>query len=355
VKKAKPTIIDVAHQANVSIATVSRVLNGTVVNEDNRRAVKKAISKLSYRHNKVARGLVTGKSGIIGVIIPDISGYLYGHLARGIEEVVMQHHLHMMIVTNIRETEQEKANITLLLERQVDGIIVLGSYLSDRQLGKLGLGKTPIVFIQRELPHPKSRYSSIDFDNRVGIEQAVDYLFKAGHQKIAHINGLRRDGADREVYFRDAMLRHGVKNPLVLEGDFTEQCGVAGAKGLEQHPEITAVICSNDQSANGLYQGLRSRGLRVAQDLSVIGFDNEPWSAYMDPPLTTLHQPAKEAGQLAAKQVLAELSGEARKHCLVPVSFIERASVNMGATYRHKLATIKHSKNRKDNQPELLP
>jgi LacI family transcriptional regulator len=335
VKKARPTIIDVAQHANVSIATVSRVLNGTYVYEDNQRAVKKAISKLGYRQNKVARGLVTGKSGVVGVIIPDISGYLYGHLARGVEEVVMQQHLHMMIVTNIRETEQEKANITLLLERQVDAIIILGSYLSDRQLGRLGLGKTPIVFIQRELPHPKSRYSSIDFDNRVGIDQAVAYLLSLGHHNIAHINGLRRDGADREACFREAMLRHGVKSPLIFKGDFTEQCGVDAATQLEQHPEITAVICSNDQSAIGLYQGLKARGLRVPEDMSVIGFDNEPWSAYMDPPLTTVHQPAKEVGHLAAKQILAELNGEAKKHCLVPVRFIERSSVKKNIKYLH--------------------
>ncbi len=326
-KKRRPTIIDVANKAGVSIATVSRVLNGTIVYEENQRAVKKAIQQLGYRHNQVARGLVTGKSGVIGVIIPDISGYLYGHLARGIEEVMLEHHLHMMIVTNVREVEQEKANITLLLERQVDAIIVLGSYLSDRHLGRLSLGKTPIVFLQRELPHPKSRYSSIDIDNHIGIEQALSELFKAGHRHIAHINGLRRDGVEREEAFISIMKQQGIKQPLVLKGDFTEACGVRAAKMLEAYPEVTAVLCSNDQTAIGLYQGLKVRGLRVPQDISVIGFDNEPWSAYMDPPLTTLHQPAKKVGELAAEQVLEELSGKASCYKKIPVAFIERDSV----------------------------
>jgi LacI family transcriptional regulator len=326
VKKPRPTIVEVAKQAKVSIATVSRVLNGTFVYEENQRAVQKAIRKLGYRHNKVARGLVTGKSGVIGVIIPDISGYLYGHLARGIEEVMLQHHRHMMIVTNVREIEQEKANITLLLERQVDAIIILGSYLSDKHLGKLGLGKTPIVFIQRELPHPKSRYSSIDIDNAIGIKQALDYLFKAGHRHIAHINGLRRDGKERDETFKAIMQQQGVKHPVVFEGDFTEQCGVDIAASLE-YPDITAMVCSNDQTALGLYQGLKARGKKVPQDISVIGYDNEPWTAYMDPPLTTLHQPAKEVGQLAAKQVLAELEGKPSSHQKVPVTFVERDSV----------------------------
>ena len=231
-KKRRPTIIDVAHKAGVSIATVSRVLNGTIVYEENHRAVTKAIQQLGYRHNKVARGLVTGKSGIIGVIIPDISGYLYGHLARGIEEVMLEQHLHMMIVTNVRDIEQEKANITLLLERQVDAIIILGSYLNDKHLGKLSLGKTPIIFLQRELPQPKSIYSSIDIDNYVGVEQALNELFKAGHRHIAHINGLRRDGLEREEAFVSIMKQQGVKQPLVIKGDFTEECGVIAAKIL---------------------------------------------------------------------------------------------------------------------------
>jgi LacI family transcriptional regulator len=329
VKKRKPTIIDVAKQARVSIATVSRVLNGTYVYEENKRAVKKAIRELGYRPNKVARGLVTGKSGVIGVIIPDISGYLYGHLARGIEEVMLQNHRHMMIVTNVREMEQEKANITLLLERQVDAIIILGSYLSDRHLGKLGLGKTPLVFIQRELPHPKSNYSSIDISNPNGIEQGLDYLFRAGHCNIAHVNGLRRDGTEREQAFKKRMQEKGVKEPIIFEGDFTEDCGVAVAGSLEDYPEVTAVFCSNDQTAIGLYQGLKARGIKVPGDISVLGYDNEPWTAYMDPPLTTLHQPAKEVGQLAARQVLAELEGKPTCHRVVPVNFIERKSVGM--------------------------
>lgn len=326
-KKRRPTIIDVAKKAKVSIATVSRVLNGTYVYEENKRAVKKAIRDLGYRHNKVARGLVTGKSGVIGVIIPDISGYLYGHLARGIEEVMLQHHRHMMIVTNVRDVEQEKANIALLLERQVDAIIILGSYLSDRHLGKLGLSKTPIIFIQRELPHRKSNHSSIDISNSAGIQQGLDFLFKAGHRHIAHVNGLRRDGAEREKAFRRIMQEYGITQPIVFEGDFTEGCGVAVAEKLERYPQVTAVFCSNDQTALGLYQGFKARGVRVPQDISIIGYDNEPWTAYMDPPLTTLHQPAKEVGQLAAQQVLAELEGKLSCHRVVPVTLVQRDSV----------------------------
>lgn len=326
-KKRRPTIIDVAEKAGVSIATVSRVLNGTVVYEENRQAVQKAIQKLGYRHNKVARGLVTGKSGVIGVIIPDISGYLYGHLARGIEDVLLQHHRHMMIVTNVREIEQEKANITLLLERQVDAIIILGSYLSDRHLRYLGLGKTPVIFLQREIHQPQGKYTAIDIDNDIGIETVLNHLFKLGHRHIAHINGLRRDGLERETAFSQIMQKKGIARPLIFDGDFSETCGVRVAAELENYPHITAVVCSNDQIALGLYHGLKARGLQIPADISVTGFDNEPWTAYMDPPLTTLHQPAKKVGEMAALQVLAELSGKPRRYQRLAVDFIERASV----------------------------
>jgi LacI family transcriptional regulator len=188
------------------------------------------------------------------------------------------------------------------------------------------LGKIPIIFLQREVLPQKSKYSSIDIDNTVGIEQALDHLFNAGHQHIAHINGLRRDGSEREEAFISVMKRKGL-NPLVIEGDFTEECGVRAAKTLEDYPDITAVLCSNDQTALGLYQGLKTRGLSVPKDISVIGFDNEPWTAYMDPPLTTVLQPANEVGQRAARQVLEELSGKSSCHKKMPVSFVERQSV----------------------------
>jgi LacI family transcriptional regulator len=325
--KAKPTIIDVAKKARVSIATVSRVLNGVHVREESRERVKKAVQRLGYRHNKIAQGLVTGKSGVVGVIVPGIVGHLYGQMARGIEEVVMAQGLHMMIVTNTRNAEEEKENLRLLLERQVDGVIIIGSYLHDEDLLALKLN-VPIVFIQREVPPLKSSHSSITIDNRSGVEAALHYLLGAGHRQIAHITGLRRDGLERQQLFQEIAKRKGLCDELIFKGDFTEKKGLDLAGEVLRHEDITAVMCSNDRSALGLYRALHSKGVRIPEDISVIGFDDEPWTIYLEPPLTTLRQPAREVGQVAAKQVLAEVSREANtKQHVVPVEFIERASV----------------------------
>jgi LacI family transcriptional regulator len=325
--KSKPTIIDVAKRARVSIATVSRVLNGVHVRAESRSRVEKAVQRLGYRHNKIAQGLVTGKSGVIGVIVPGIVGHLYGQMARGIEEVVMAQGLHMVIVTNTRNAEEEKENLRLLLERQVDAVIIIGSYLHDEDLQMLGL-RVPIVFIQREVPSEKSHYSSITIDNKSGVEAALDYLIKAGHRHIAHVSGPRRDGLERCELFKDFVQRAGLCDSPIFTGDFSEERGLELAGDILKHSQLTAILCSNDRTALGLYRALHSRGVRIPEDLSVIGFDDEPWTAYLEPPLTTLRQPAREVGQLAARQISAELTRKTQgKHQHVLVQFIERASV----------------------------
>ncbi len=329
--KSKPTIIDVAKKARVSIATVSRVLNGVYVREESRGRVQKAVARLGYRHNKIAKGLVTGKSGVIGVIVPGVVGHLYGLVARGIEEVLLAQGLHMVIVTNTRNAEEEKKNLRLLLERQVDAVIIIGSYLHDTDLKQLGLN-VPVVFIQRENPSPQSRYSSITIDNRSGMEAAITYLLAAGHHHIAHVSGIRRDGLERCALFKELLQEADLDDTLIFEGDFTEERGLALADDILQHETLTAIICSNDRLALGLYRALHSKGVRIPREMSLIGFDDEPWTAYLEPPLTTLHQPARETGRLAANQVLLELTGKSKgSHQTIPIEFVERASV-----FKHK-------------------
>lgn len=325
--KAKPTIIDVAKRARVSIATVSRVLNGVHVREESRVRVEKAVRRLGYRHNKIAQGLVTGKSGVVGVIVPGVVGYLYGLIARGIEEVLMAKGLHMVIVTNTRNAEEEKENLKLLLERRVDAVIIIGSYLHDEELRELGVN-VPIVFIQRELPPAQSPHSSVTIDNRSGMAAAMTYLLAAGHRHIAHVSGIRRDGLERCQLFKELLDEAGLCSTVIFTGDFSEERGLAVADEVLQHKNITAIVCSNDRMALGLYRALHSKGIRVPKDISIIGFDDEPWTAYLEPPLTTLRQPAKEVGQLAANQVLSELGKKSvsQQH-VIPVEFIERSSV----------------------------
>lgn len=325
--KSSPTIIDVAKKARVSIATVSRVLNGVHVREDSRVRVEKAVQRLGYRHNKMAQALVTGKSGVIGIIVPGIVGHLYGQMARGVEEVLLAQGLHMVIVTNTRNADEEKENLQLLLERQVDAVIIIGSYLRDDELRELGV-PIPLVFIQRENDDKQSPHSSVTIDNRSGMEVAVAYLLKLGHRHIAHISGIRRDGLERCQLFKQLLGKAGLRQHHIFEGNFTEARGLELAADILKHKDISAVICSNDRMALGLYRALHSKGINIPKEMSVIGFDDEPWTAYLEPPLTTLRQPAREVGQLAAKQVLSELTKKTKsQHHVVAIEFIERTSV----------------------------
>ncbi|MGL4610277.1 MAG: LacI family DNA-binding transcriptional regulator [Trueperaceae bacterium] len=324
--KPKPTIIDVAKKARVSIATVSRVLNGVHVREQSRVRVEKAVQGLGYRHNKIAQGLVTGRSGVIGVIIPGIMGHLYGQMSRGIEEILTSQGLHMVIVTNTRNADEERENLRLLLERRVDAVIVMGSYLHDEDLHALHL-HVPIVFIQREVSSPKSCYSLITIDNRSGVEAALNYLIKAGHRHIAHVSGLRWDGLERQQLFQEFMKRAKLPSDYIFKGNFVEERAFELASDILKTPKLTAVFCSNDRTALGLYRALHGKGVRVPEDMSIIGFDDEPWTGYIEPPLTTLRQPGQEVGRLAAQQIVAELNGKQKNYQRVPVTFIERASV----------------------------
>lgn len=324
----RPTIIDVAHSAGVSTATVSRVLNGGRVTDDTRETVERAIHQLGYRRNSVARSLVTGRSGVVGVLIPDVVGPLYADIARGIEEALRPHGMQAMMVTDNRDREREIASIELLLSRQIDGLIDIGSQLDDAELHRLA-GDLPVVLIQRE--SSGSGIPLVSLDNRRGIAAALDHLFDHGHRHIAHIAGIRRDGAERRSAFVAVLERRGLDSSRVFAGDSTEACGAAAAAWLERHPEVTAVVCSNDRSAFGLYRPLKERGIPIPGDISVIGFDDLPWGAYLDPPLTTIRQPGRELGRLAAEQLLGGAARTPAAPHLVQPTLIERESVAAAA------------------------
>lgn len=306
--KRSPTIIDVAAQAGVSIATVSRVLNDDdKVTSATREAVQVAIQHLGYRRNTLARGLVTGKTGVIGVLIPDVLGPLYGQMARGIEDVLIPLGIHFMMVSDNRNPEEEQAAIELLLERQIDALIVIGSYLTDVELDRLNSSNIPIILMQRENPCDATLYNLIQLDNQTGVKDALHHLIEMGHRNIVHVAGVRYDGLERKRVFVETMKDAGLKGDVVLCSDGTEEGGFKAAHDLNDYPDVTAVFCNNDRTALGLYHGLKTQGKKIPDDVSVIGFDDVHWSAYLDPPLTTIQQPGRNMGQVAAQQALDAL------------------------------------------------
>lgn len=315
------TILDVANAAGVSTATVSRALNGGKISARAQRRVEEAVRALGYQRNTLARGLVTGKTGVVGVLVPDVLGPLYAQMARGIEDVLTPLGMQYTLVTSSRDVAREEVAARFLLEHQVDGLILIGSQLGADELSAL-VGDRPAVLVQREgdaAPLP-----TLSLDNAQGVRAALTHLFKRGHSQIVHIAGVRRDGEAREQCYAATMEGAGL-TPRVIPSDSTEAGGVAAAEVLAAHPEVTAVFCSNDRVALGLYHALRERGVRIPEDISVVGFDDLPWGEFLAPPLTTVRQPGREIGRLAARLLLGE--GDPADARTVQPELVVRASV----------------------------
>lgn len=302
-------MLDVAKEVGVSIATVSRVINGDArVAGPTRRRVEEAIVLLGYRHNAVARSLATGRSGVLGVVIPDVVGPLYGQIARGIEDVLDPQGMEFTLVTSDRDAAKEAKVVELLVGRNVDGLVVVGSLLDLSALQGLMGPETPVVFVQREGDGETGHHGAVMLDNAAATELALTHLYDAGHRAIAHVAGVRRDGAERLAAYLDFMRHHHL-TAVVVPSDSTEQGGIDAVPRLEEHPGVTAVYCTNDRVALGIYRALARQGRGVPDYLSVVGFDDLPWCAYVDPPLTTLRQDGHAMGRAAARIVLDRRAG----------------------------------------------
>lgn len=310
---AKVTLEMVAERAGVSPSTVSRILNGTaVVSPDKRAAVDEAIAKLGFVPNPVARGLAGGRTLSIGVISQAIDSPFYGAALRGIEMELGAAGYSPLFMSGHWHAEEEARCIDVLRSRRVDGLIVLTGRLSDTALRSVARA-LPVVVTGRSLK--ATNLLSMDFDNREGARQATQHLQDLGHRRVAFIGGdpQHPDAVERLQGYRDAVEAAGLRaDPaLVLTGDFTEHSGLLAVERLlDSRTKFSAVFAANDQMAFGAVLGLHRRGLRVPQDVSLVGFDDVAGSVYMVPPLTTVHNPIQEIGQLAARAMLGLVTGE---------------------------------------------
>lgn len=307
------TLDMVAHRAGVSASTVSRILNGTaVVAQDKKLAVETAIEQLGFVPNPVARGLAGGKTMSVGVVTQSIDSPFYGVALRGIEDELDHAGYSALFVSGHWNAAEEARCIDMLRSRRVDGIIVLTGRLSDHAL-RTTAKALPVVVTGRDLKAP--RLFSLNFDNELGGQLATQHLIELGHRRIAHITGdtAHPDAVDRLRGYRLALEAAGIafNAELVVPGLFHEESGlVAAERLLDSRQRFTAIFAANDQMALGACLGLHRRGLRVPQDVSVVGFDDLSVSRYALPPLTSVQHPAREIGQLAAAAMLQMLRGE---------------------------------------------
>jgi LacI family transcriptional regulator len=310
--KQKATLEKVAERAGVSPSTVSRILNGTaVVSEEKRRAVERAIATLGFVPNPVARGLAGGRTLSIGVVTQAIDSPFYGAALSGIEDELDKAGYNALFVSGHWNAVEEARCIEVLRSRRVDGIIVLTGRLSDAAL-RACAKSLPVVVTGRTLKAPG--LFALNFDNVTGARLATEHLIALGHKRIACITGdpAHPDAVERLRGYRAALKDAGLtyEQGLVAPGQFHEESGrLAMEHLLDSRQRFTAVFACNDQMAFGASLALHRRGLRVPDDLSLVGFDDLAAAVYAIPPLTTVHQPGYELGRLAAAAMLQLLSG----------------------------------------------
>ncbi|MCA9951310.1 MAG: LacI family DNA-binding transcriptional regulator [Anaerolineales bacterium] len=310
-KAAKVTIQDIAHKAQVSQSTVSRVLSGNApVAATKRTAVLAAIDELNYRPNIFAQSLASGQSLTIGVLTQNFGNPFYDGILVGILQTLEPTPYSPIFGDGRWQLAVEKRALRTLIDRQVDGLIVVGGLSPQEEI--LAYSRdVPLIVAAREIPDLADQCLFID--NKKAAYDATCYLIDMGHRHIAHVtapmyyHGPINDIFQRYQGYIQALTEAGIEpDPqLVVEGDLSRQSGLMALQNLvaSKRP-FTAIFAANDQMAIGIRLGLYRRGLRVPEDVSLVGFDDEPTTAYLTPPLTTVRQPAIELGQTAAQAIL---------------------------------------------------
>lgn len=314
------TLQMVAERAGVSPSTVSRILNGTaVVSDEKRAAVDEAIAALGFVPNPVARGLAGGRTLSVGVVTQAIDSPFYGAALRGIEDMLGPAGYSPLFMSGHWNADEEARCIDVLRARRVDGLVVLTGRLSDAALR--GVAKAlPVVVTGRDLKAP--HLHSLNFDNLEGARLATHHLLALGHRRIAFITGDPRhaDADERQRGYRAALEAAGLRfDPaLVVPGHFSEESGLLAVERLlDSRVRFSAIFAANDQMAFGAALALHRRSFRVPDDVSLVGFDDVASALYAIPPLTTVHQPVRELGRLAAQAILDLLAGR-RPQLAVP-------------------------------------
>lgn len=295
-------MVEVAQHAGVSIATVSRVLNGTAaVKPETAERVRQAVAKLNFYPNGNARALGSGRSGLYGLIISDITNPYFPELVKSFEDVAVLHGQDILIANTNYDPARMEACVMRMLQRRVDGVAIMTSEMDDRLLHSFNARGIPLVFMDSA---PGRGIDSVSVDYEAGICAGLDLLFGLGHERIAFLSGpLGLASAKlRERSFRGAMLQHGkpLEERLIVEGDHRAEGGrLAMERVLHSGRPPTAVVASNDLTAIGAMGALHDAGLSIPADVSILGFDDIALSAYTQPSLTTLRVSRQELAATA--------------------------------------------------------
>ena len=313
VNKKTVTITDIADRANVSKSTVSRVINNTTpVNEEKREAVLEAMKQLNYEPNIFAQGLASGYSRTIGVMTQNIGSPFYDTISQGVLEHLNHTNYSPIFADGRWREETGMAAAETLLGRMVDGLIIVGSAIPEEELESLK-SRVPTLLVGRQVEGWDNQCLFID-NEQAGFE-ATKHLIDLGHRRVAHISGIKdhQDSIRRcEGYLR-ALTESGIESDpdLICEGSFDGDSGVAAVDRLvSREVKFSAIFAANDMTAFGARLALYRRGIRVPEEVSIIGFDDQLETEFSTPPMTTVHQPAMEMGIAAAETLLKMIARE---------------------------------------------
>lgn len=327
------TIRDVARQAGVSVATVSRVLNNSnAVTADTRDAVLLAVEALGYRPNANAQALATQVSDTIGVVVMDVSDPFFGALVKAVDTVAQRVQKHVLISNSWHQEEKERHAIEVLIRQRCNALVVHSKSLSDAELASFMDQVPGMVLVNRILPGYAHR--CVGLDNITGATMATRMLLQQGHTRIGYLGSSHpiEDEEQRRAGWLQALNEQGIEPPEVWigSGEPDMQGGEAAmVELLGRNLQLSAIFTYNDSMAAGALTALKDNGILVPQHFSVIGFDDIPMSRYTDPQLTTVRYPivsmAKLATELALKGAAGELDVSAQ-HCFMP-TLVRRHSV----------------------------
>ncbi len=306
------TIKEVAKLSGVSKATVSRVLTGNAkVNPETYDKVMRAMQQLDYKPNTVARNLASRRSNAIGVLVGDIASPFYGTLLKGIEMQVESVGMQLIMVDGNEDEKKAKDAVEFLINQKCEALLICQSNISDYYIRFWIEKGHHLVCINRYLPELEA--SCIYVDNEVGGFLATQHLVEHGHRRIVHLAGPLSiiDSQLRMQGYQRALKEHGIAfDPkLVLNGTFDEESGYINTRVLiQQKVPFTAIFAGNDHMAAGAMAAIFEAGLKIPDDVSIVGFDDIIWTRYLYPPLTTIHQPLLEMGQTSVELVLNSAS-----------------------------------------------
>jgi len=300
------TIRDVARAAGVSVATVSRVLNGKgPVREDTRRRIDRIARRLRYVPHGAARSLITRKTSTLGVLLPDLFGEFFSEVIRGLDVAARRRGYHL-IVSSSHSDRRETEELLRAMRGRVDGLIVLSPDLGVRTLRSNLPAEMPLVLLNCA---DHGAFDSIRIDNRGGAFAMTKHLLSLGHEHIAFLGGPpgNHDAQERVRGYREALRNAGLPRGARLEipGDFREESGYQAATPiLDRKPRPTAVFAANDAMAIGLLCAFRERLVQVPSDVALAGFDDVPISRYLTPALTSVNVPIEELGARSVERMM---------------------------------------------------